>query len=57
MHMVSLLTPLDTPRGEALAYFDAQAKQWRAERGEFDVLVGRSSAQIELRGAVTLTGK
>ena len=38
----------------ALSYYDVNAKQWRAEPGVFDVLVGRSSAQIELRGRLTL---
>jgi beta-glucosidase len=36
------------------SYYDVNAKQWRAEPGVFDVLVGRSSAQIELRGKLTL---
>jgi beta-glucosidase len=39
----------------ALSYYDVNAKQWRAEAGDFDVLVGRSSEQIELRGKLTLT--
>jgi beta-glucosidase len=38
----------------ALSYYDAGAKQWHAEPGSFDVLVGRSSDQIELRGKLTL---
>jgi beta-glucosidase len=38
----------------SFSYYDAQAKQWRAAPGDFDVLVGRSSEQIELRGKVTL---
>lgn len=38
----------------ALSYYDVNAKQWRAEPGVFDVLVGRSSVQIELRGKLTL---
>ena len=38
----------------ALSYYDVNAKQWRAEPGVFDVLVGRSSEQIELRGKLTL---
>jgi len=33
----------------ALSYYDANGKQWVAEPGVFDVLVGRSSEQIELR--------
>ena len=39
----------------SLSYYDVGAKQWRAEAGEFDVLVGRSSEQIELHGKLTLT--
>ena len=38
----------------AFSYYDAAAKQWRADPGDFDVLVGRSSEQIELRGKLTL---
>lgn len=39
----------------ALSFYDVNAKGWRAEPGDFDVLVGRSSEQIELRGKLTLT--
>jgi beta-glucosidase len=39
----------------ALSYYDADAKQWRAEPGDFEVLVGPSSAQIELKGKLTLS--
>src|SRR2546425_1664661 len=39
----------------SLSYYDVNAKQWHAEPGAFDVLVGPSSAQIELRGKVTLS--
>jgi beta-glucosidase len=39
----------------ALSYYDVNAKQWRAEPGDFDVLVGPSSAQIELRGKITVS--
>ena len=39
----------------ALSYYDVSTKQWRAEAGDFDVLVGPSSAQIELRGKLTLS--
>lgn len=39
----------------SLTYYDVNAKQWRADPGAFDVLVGRSSEQIELRGKLTLT--
>jgi beta-glucosidase len=38
----------------AFSYYDVNAKQWRAEPGVFEVLVGPSSAQIELRGKITL---
>jgi beta-glucosidase len=38
----------------ALSYYDVAGKRWRAEPGEFDVSVGRSSAQIELRGKLVL---
>jgi beta-glucosidase len=39
----------------AFSYYDVAAKQWHAEPGSYDVLVGRSSAQIELTGKLTLT--
>jgi beta-glucosidase len=39
----------------SLSYYDADAKRWHAEPGNFDVLVGRSSEQIELRGKLTLS--
>ena len=38
----------------AFSYYDAAARRWRAEPGDFDILVGRSSEQIELRGKATL---
>ncbi len=38
----------------ALSYYDVNTKHWRAEPGSFDVLVGRSSEQIELHGKLTL---
>ncbi|MDT7603266.1 MAG: beta-glucosidase, partial [Acidobacteriota bacterium] len=38
----------------AFSYYDADAKRWRADAGDFDVLVGRSSEQIELRGKLSL---
>ncbi len=34
----------------ALSFFDVETKQWRAEPGAFEVLVGSSAQQIELRG-------
>jgi beta-glucosidase len=39
----------------ALSYYDPGAKQWRADAGDFTVLVGSSSAQIELQGKLTLS--
>jgi beta-glucosidase len=38
----------------SLSYYDVAGKAWRADPGEFQVLVGSSSAQIELRGVFTL---
>src|SRR5262249_19145890 len=40
--------------GRAFSYYDAEAKQWRVDPGEFEILVGRSSQQIELRGKLML---
>jgi beta-glucosidase len=39
----------------SFSYYDVAAKQWRADPGEFNVLVGRSSQDIELRGSLTLS--
>ncbi len=39
----------------ALSYYDVRTKQWRADPGVFEILVGRSSADIQLRAPVTLT--
>jgi beta-glucosidase len=38
----------------SLSYYDVKTKKWRAEPGDFDVLVGPSSGQIELRAKLTL---
>jgi len=38
----------------AFSYYDVDAGGWHAEPGNFDVLVGRSSQAIELRGKVAL---
>jgi beta-glucosidase len=38
--------------GRAFSYYDVAAKGWRLDPGDFDILVGRSSEQIELRGKV-----
>jgi beta-glucosidase len=40
--------------GRSFSYYDANAKQWRADTGEYQILVGRSSQDIQLRGTVTL---
>ena len=40
--------------GRAFSYYDAEAKRWRAEPGEFNVFVGRSSEQIDLQGDLLL---
>ncbi|MBT8055067.1 MAG: glycoside hydrolase [Xanthomonadales bacterium] len=39
----------------ALSFYDVKAGDWRAEPGEFNILVGRSSANITLRGSLVLT--
>jgi beta-glucosidase len=39
----------------SFSYYDADAKQWRADTSEYEILVGRSSQDIELRGNVTLS--
>jgi beta-glucosidase len=38
----------------SFAYYDVNGKQWRAEKGTYEVLVGSSSEQIELKGQITL---
>lgn len=38
----------------ALSYYDTNAKRWRADAGEFNLFVGRSSQEIELRGVLRL---
>ena len=54
-----LLRPGETRRvtvmldSRAFLYYDADSKTWRADYGEFNILVGRSSEQIELRGKAT----
>jgi len=41
--------------GRAFSYYDVDAKQWRADSGEFQILVGRSSQDIQLHSGVTLS--
>jgi beta-glucosidase len=38
----------------AFSYYDVKSKNWVVDPGEFDISVGRSSAEIELTGKVTL---
>jgi len=40
---------------DALAYYDDRAREWVAEAGEFEVLVGASSQDIRVRSTFTLT--
>ena len=46
--------PLDA---RSFAYYDAGAKRWHVEPGAYDVLVGRSVAEIALRGKAAVAGK
>lgn len=43
--------PLDL---RSLAYYDVAGRQWRADAGTYDVLVGSSSADMMLRATITL---
>jgi beta-glucosidase len=43
--------PLDF---RSLAYYDTTKSVWRADAGAYDILVGSSSADIALRGQLTL---
>ena len=60
MTSLSAMRPGETKRvsiildERSLSFYDADAKRWRAEPGEFDVLVGRSSEQVEMRGKLKL---
>ena len=38
----------------SFTYFDVQAKQWHADAGPYDILVGSSSDKIELKGSANL---
>jgi beta-glucosidase len=38
----------------AFSYYDINLKQWHIDPGEFDILVGQSVEQIELRGKLVL---
>ena len=56
-----MLQPGETKRtsvildGRSLAYYDVAGKHWAADAGDFDVMVGRSSSQIELKSKLTLS--
>jgi beta-glucosidase len=39
----------------ALSYYDSKAREWKASPGEFGVMVGKSSAEIDLQGVFSLT--
>jgi beta-glucosidase len=43
--------------GRAFSYYDVASRRWRAQPGEFEVSVGRSSAQIELRRKLLLPAR
>lgn len=55
------LRPAETKRvsvtldERAFSYYDTNAKKWQFEPGDFDVLVGHSSQNIELRGKLAIT--
>jgi beta-glucosidase len=38
----------------SFSYYDVGAKKWHAEAGDYELLVGRSSADIQLKGTATL---
>lgn len=54
------LRPGDTQRvnillnWRAFAYFDATSHTWRADPGDFTIMVGHSADQLDLRGTVSL---
>src|SRR6202167_3501067 len=41
--------------GRAFSYYDADAKKWRADPGEFQILVALSSQDIQFHSCVTLS--
>jgi beta-glucosidase len=43
-----------TLRPAALAFYDASTKKWKAEAGDYEILVGTSSRDIRLRSRFTL---
>jgi beta-glucosidase len=42
--------PLDF---RSFAFYDVASKSWKANKGKFDILIGISSGQIELKGELT----
>jgi beta-glucosidase len=38
----------------SFSYFDVGAGGWRADPGDYEILLGRSSAEIALRATATL---
>ncbi|MET0645167.1 MAG: glycoside hydrolase family 3 C-terminal domain-containing protein [Pyrinomonadaceae bacterium] len=40
--------------GRAFSYYDAASRRWQIDPGDFQILVGRSSEQIELRGKASV---
>jgi beta-glucosidase len=41
----------------AFSFFDVKKKDWRAEPGDFAILIGSSSADIRLKGTFTLASE
>jgi len=49
----SVTVPLDS---RAFSYYDVNGKRWRTDPGDFDIYIGHSSEDIELRGKITNMG-
>jgi beta-glucosidase len=47
----TVVIPLDS---RAFSYYDVANRRWRADAGTFEILIGSSSDQIELKGEVAL---
>ncbi|MGA8234405.1 MAG: fibronectin type III-like domain-contianing protein [Candidatus Acidiferrales bacterium] len=41
----------------AFSYYDVPAQKWNISSSDFDILVGRSSQNIQLHGSVSLVAK
>ena len=50
----TVTVPLDT---DSLSFYDVNRKRWIAEPGEFEILIGSSSADIRLRGGYVFQGR